>query len=193
MRPLWEVTIAAAPDAAHRTIPLRHSDSPGFDVRTLCGFGVGLLLVVLGCSPSGGGERVGVFNKLVLFSAVDGVVLEHGQAVAGAIVAQKIVWSDDAAENTATQVITDAHGRFHFEPITRAAGMARLIPHSPMILQSIRVNHGGQEYIAWKHGKQTYEENSELHGRPLRLVCELTAPAQQEDDHYGVCRVVATL
>ena len=152
-----------------------------------------LWLALLGCNGKGEGAQMGKFDRLVLFSRVQGVVVDHGSPVSGAALTQKIVWSDDDSDNTEVRIQADAQGRFHFEPITRAAGITRMVPHAPMILQTIRITHGGKDYVAWKHGKQSYDDNSELGGRSLLLVCDLSLPPEQVDDHYGICRVVAHL
>ena len=136
---------------------------------------------------------MGKFDRLVLFSRVQGKVLDHGVPVPGAELIQKIVWSDEGADNSEVRTHTDAHGHFSFEPITRPAGLTRLVPHAPMILQTIRISHAGRTFVAWKHGKQTYDENSELGGKPLLLLCDLSNPPEQVDYHYGICRVTAQL
>ena len=157
------------------------------------GWCVVLFAALLGCNAQGEGTQMGKFDRLVLFSRVQGVVLDHGVPVPGAQLSQKIVWSDDDAENTEVRTHTDARGHFGFEAITHSAGITRLVPHAPMILQTIRISHAGQDYVAWKHGKQTYDDNSELGGKPILLVCDLSNAPEQVDYHYGICRVASQL
>ena len=157
------------------------------------GWTVVMLTVLLGCHAEGEGTQMGKFDPLILFSRVQGVVLDHGVPVVDAELRQKIVWDEDEANNVEVRTRTDARGHFILEPITHPAGMTRLVPHQPMTLQTISIRHDGHEYIAWKHGKLTYDANSELKGKPILLICDLSNPPKQEDDHYGICRVTGKL
>jgi len=145
------------------------------------------VLVVWGLSE---GRAMGVFDRLVLFSEVHGTVLKEGKPVAGAELVQKVVWSDDAAQNPTQHTVTDKDGAFTFPAIERKAGLLRLIPAQPTIQQTILIRYEGVEYVAWLHGKSSYNENTELEGRPFRLVCELTHQPDYEGKHYGICKAV---
>jgi hypothetical protein len=136
------------------------------------------------------GRAMGVFDRLVLFSEVHGTVLMDGKPVAGAELVQKVVWSDNANEIPVRRTMTDAAGTFSFPAIERKAGLLRLLPAQPTMLQEILIRHQGAEYIAWQHGKNSYNANTELDGRPIRLVCELTRQPDYEGKHYGVGQVV---
>lgn len=132
---------------------------------------------------------MGVFDRLVLFSEVHGTVLKDGKPVAGAELVQKVVWSDDENEIRPQRAVTDGAGAFSFPAITRRAGLLRLIPAQPMMLQTIVIRYRSAEYMAWRHGKDSYEPNTELDGQPLRLVCELNREPGHEGTHYGICKV----
>jgi len=136
-----------------------------------------------------GGQAMGVFDRLVIFSPVQGVVLDRGAPVAGAEVLQKATWSDGPDGSAAAHTVTGADGRFVFPAMEKPAGLARLLPHSPMILQLITIRHGGREYVAWKHGKGNYEIDSEAGGKPLNLRCDLANRPEFAGQHYGICRV----
>ncbi|MBF3411148.1 hypothetical protein ISF94_12910 [Burkholderia pseudomallei] len=133
---------------------------------------------------------MGVFSRLVLFSEVHGTVLKEGKPVAGAELVQKAVWSDDEDKNPTQRTMTDKNGTFGFPAIERNAGLLRLIPAQPTIQQTIVIRYHGVEYVAWLHGKGSYNANTELDGRPFRLVCELTRQPDYEGKHYGICRAV---
>jgi hypothetical protein len=133
---------------------------------------------------------MGIFDRLVLFSEVHGTVLRAGKPVAGAELVQKVVWSDDAAQNPTQHTVTDKDGAFTFPAIERNAGLLRLIPAQPTIQQTILIRYQGAEYVGWLHGKTSYNANTELEGRPFRLVCELTHQPDYEGKHYGICRAV---
>jgi len=131
---------------------------------------------------------MGLFDPLVLFSEVHGAVLKDGNPVAGAEVVQKVVWSDNADEIPLQHAVTDPKGAFQFPVITRRSVLLQLLPHQPVMVQKIVIRYGGAEYEAWRHTKEDYELNSELDGRPLSLVCELSRQPDFEGTHYGICK-----
>lgn len=136
------------------------------------------------------GKAMGVFSRLVLFSDVHGTVLNEGKPVVGAEIVQKVVWSDDETKNRTQQTVTGKDGAFAFPTIESNAGLLRLIPAQPTIQQTIVIQYQGREFVAWLHGKSSYDANTELDGRPLHLVCELTRQPDYEGKHYGICKVV---
>lgn len=136
------------------------------------------------------GWAMGVFSRLVLFSEVHGTVLKEGQPVAGAELLQKVVWSDEEEKNRTQHMVTDSNGVFGFPAIESNAGLLRLIPAQPTIQQTIVIRYQGVEYVAWLHGKGSYHTNTELDGRPIKLICELTRQPDYEGKHYGICRAV---
>lgn len=133
---------------------------------------------------------MGVFSRIVLFSEVRGTVLKEGKPVAGAELIQKVVWSDNDDKNLTQHAVTDKSGAFGFPTLETNAGLLRLIPAQPTIQQTIVIRYQGVEYVAWLHGKSSYDANTELDGRPLHLVCELTRQPDYEGKHYGICRAV---
>lgn len=146
-----------------------------------------LAALVFGVSK---GWTVRVFDPLILFSDVHGTVLKDGKPVAGAELVQRVVWSDDANEIPPQRTVTDSGGTFSFPPIERKAGLLRLVPTQPVMQQTITIQFEGVEYVAWMHGKNSYDANAELDGRPIRLVCELTRQPDYEGKHFGICRAV---
>ena len=134
------------------------------------------------------GYAMGVFGRLVLFSEVHGTVLKDGKPVAGAELVQKVVWSDDENEIPPQRTVTDETGAFSFPAMTHGAGLLRLIPAQPIMLQTIVIRYRSVEYTAWRHSKDSYDANTELDGRPLKLVCELSREPGYEGTHYGICK-----
>jgi len=151
-----------------------------------------VLLIVLVFSLSGLSEgcAMGAFDRLVLFSEVHGTVLKDGKPVEGAELIEKVVWSDNENEIPPQRAVTDAKGAFSFPAIERKAGLLRLIPAQPTIQQTITIKYQGVEYTAWLHGKGSYNANTELDGKPINLVCELTRQPDYEGKHYGICKAV---
>lgn len=98
----------------------------------------------------------------------------------------------EAAEhkNPTQHAVTDTHGVFRFPAIERGAGLLRLIPAQPIMLQTIVIRYQGVQYEAWRHSKDSYDPNTELDGRPSNLLCELTRQPDFEGKHYGICKAV---
>ena len=133
---------------------------------------------------------MGFSSRLVLFSEVHGTVLNNGKPVLGAELVQQVVWSDNKNDVPPQQTSSDADGRFSFPMVERSAGVIRMVPHQPVILQKILIRYEGVEYTAWRHTKNTYDANSELDGKPLNLQCELSREPDFEGTHYGICKAV---
>ena len=125
--------------------------------------------------------------KMVIFSTVQGRVLDNGKPVAGAQIERtfKWAWKDETGSDTAT---TGATGEFALPAIERSSFLGSLLPHEPVIRQSITIRHGGKAYEAWLHNKHSYDNNAELGGKPIRLVCKLETPPQRRSgDICGIC------
>jgi len=150
----------------------------------------GLLAVAVFVSGVSEGWAMGAFDRLVLFSEVHGAVSMDGKPVARAELLQKVVWSDDEDKNREQHTVTNSNGVFGFPAIESKAGLLRLIPAQPTIQQTIVIRDQGVEYVAWMHGKGSYAANTELDGRPINLICELTREPDYEGKHYGICRAV---
>jgi hypothetical protein len=148
----------------------------------------GLLTFALFVSDIPEGLAMGIFDRLVLFSEVHGTVLKDGKPVSGIELVQRVVWSDNENEIPLQRTVTDEAGTFSFPAIERGAGLLRLIPAQPIMLQKILIRYQGTEYIAWQHSKTSYNANTELDGRPIRLVCELSRRPDYEGKHYGICK-----
>lgn len=127
-------------------------------------------------------------STLTLFSEMSGQVLYHGSPVAGATLERHYTWhwNDESRTDTAT---TDASGHFQLPAVTAKSFWAGLLPHQPVIEQSVLIRHQGKEYKAWLNTKYNYDDKGELQGRALRLVCRLeNEPKPLEDDGpYGIC------
>jgi hypothetical protein len=127
-------------------------------------------------------------GKMCLFSEVKGVVVMNGIPVSNAIVEQEFrwVWKDEVGN---VQVKTDAAGKFSFPAAIRSSFFGSLLPHEPMIRQTILIKHEGKEYKAWMFDKGNYKENGELQGKPISLYCELNDPLSHKGEVYGICQL----
>ena len=149
------------------------------------------LWVVLALAGMGEARAMG---KMCMFSAVQGVVTEHGKPVGGVVVERRFKWAwKDETGVDRTQ--TDADGRFRFDPIWRSSLLGGLLPHEPSVEQELHVLQGDRSYLAWQFVRDSYKEGSELFGRPIRLHCELDSAARPhllEHNYvrhsiYGIC------
>lgn len=129
---------------------------------------VGSALVLFGLIS---GSQMAFARTLTLFSDVSGSVIQNGKPVAGAEIERRYHWHWKDQQTSETTV-TDAQGRFQFPAATASSFFGSLIPHEPVVQQTILIRSGGTEYRAWKYTKHNYEANGEV-GRALRLRCEL--------------------
>lgn len=130
--------------------------------------------------------EVNAMGKMCLFSAVHGVVLDHGQPVAGATIERSYKWAWNGKKG-GDQTTTDAAGKFALPVIWGSSFTGSILPHEPFIDQTILIKHGGKSYDAWLLFKRSYRENSELDGRPIDLVCRLEAEPDRHGEVFGIC------
>ncbi|RZI58285.1 MAG: hypothetical protein EOP37_16500 [Rubrivivax sp.] len=136
------------------------------------------------------GHAMAFPKTFYLFSEVNGVVLLDGRPVEGVEVEQKYNWhwGEKKASRTTR---TDAQGRFHFPVITGRSITGSLLPHEPVIVQEIHFVHQGKTHHGWFQAKHNYENQGELDGQPMRLVCDLKdePTGRPEIQSYGICTV----
>jgi hypothetical protein len=128
--------------------------------------------------------------KMVIFSAVNGRVLQDGKPVPGATVEREFrwAWKDETGKDNAT---TGGGGEFAFGKIERSSFLGSLLPHEPVIRQSLTIKVNGKAYEAWLFNKHNYDDNGEVEGKkPLKLVCRLeAAPSRHAGGYYGICEL----
>ena len=125
----------------------------------------------------------------VLFSAVQGQVLEAGKPVAGASVERSWRWAWKK-ESGADVAVTDAAGAFSLPRVTGRSLLGGLVPHEPFVEQTILIRHNGRSFKAWMLDKRDYDDNSESGGKPVRLICRLEAPFARHGQVSGICEIV---
>lgn len=124
----------------------------------------------------------------VMFSPVQGIVLQGGKPVSGAKVVREYSWAWNDAERK-DEAVTDASGRFQFPLATKASLLTSIFPHEPVIHQKITIVHNGKEFLAWRFSKHNYDENGELRGKKIDLKCDLDNKKgfHINEDIYGIC------
>ncbi len=124
-------------------------------------------------------------GKLVIFSPVTGRVLLNGEPVAGAKVEREYHWGwNDEVGRDATK--TAADGSFSLPLVERTSVLGSLLPHEPVINQTIVIRHDGKVSTAWAHFKHDYALNGELQGKPVALTCRLEAEPERRGDVFGI-------
>jgi hypothetical protein len=141
-------------------------------------------LVIVSCE-----DPAMAFGKHVLFSSVQGTVLNGGVPVAGAEIVREFNWIY-TGEKGSDGTTTASDGSFELPPIERSSIGASVVPHEGLVGQKILIRHGGTEYRAWVNTKRNYDANGELDGRPIRLRCELTAESTAKGDILGICEIL---
>jgi hypothetical protein len=126
--------------------------------------------------------------KMVIFSAVSGTVMHEGKPVADAVIERewKWVWGDETGSDQAT---TAADGSFSLPKIERRSFLGGLLPHEPVVRQTILIRHAGNSYKAWMFDKHDYTDQGELAGKPIRLTCRLENEPVRRGDLFGICEL----
>lgn len=148
-------------------------------LKPMAAFGLALLTTTTACEAY-------AMGRMCLFSAVKGVVLDHGKPVEGATIERsyKWAWKDRSGSDSAT---TDVQGAFSLPAIWGRSLLGSILPHEPYVRQTILIRYGGKSYEAWLFNKAGYEENDELDGRPIALVCRLEVEPTRRGKVFGIC------
>jgi hypothetical protein len=166
----------------HRIVAARSNASlPATIIRTylLKPFLVLTAIVQAGCADMG---------NLVIFSAVEGQIMNEGRPVSGATISRSWVWPW-GKENNSDSATTDQNGRFSLPEISRSSLMASILPHEPNIYQKITVNHANVTTEIWENFKHSYKPGSETDAAQpqIRVSCEITSEPTQRGRLYGRC------
>jgi len=144
----------------------------------------GLVLLVGGLLLATQGTAMA---KMVMFSAVSGKVLQDGKPVAGAVVEREFRWSWKS-ETGSDSTQTDASGAFRLPVIERSSLMGSVMPHEPLVRQTILIKHGGKTHKAWMYDKGNYKLDGEL-GKPIVMTCRLEKEPTHTGDVFGICEL----
>jgi hypothetical protein len=113
-------------------------------------------------------------DNLILSSAVEGQILDHGKPVAGLKVQRTISWNMEDKPRTETTT-TDKDGRFQFSEVRGTAefGFLAKLFHVPNISLRIYIPIDGKDYMAYATSKNSYEGNVETGLPYIRMKCDL--------------------
>lgn len=93
------------------------------------------------------------------------------------------------AEPESDTTTTAEDGSFHFPEITYKPGFMGRLPGTPAYKQRITAIGPDGEVKLWFHVKTSNDPNSELDGRPARLVCRIDREPDAEGPVFGTCRI----
>ena len=116
-------------------------------------------------------DAMSVFDigKTCVFSEVKVKLMRNGEPLKNTKIIRRWEWNA-LKQDTAT---TDSNGYFEF-PAIYEKSISRLLPVELVIAQGVYVIENGEEKKIWSNSKREPEENSEFHGRPIVMSCEIT-------------------
>ena len=129
------------------------------------------------------------FAKVCLFSEVNGRVLLNGKPMKNVQILRKTSFQNKkSTEVTSTNEI----GEFHFDAKYEKS-IAKFLPVEVVISQEIEAIHDSKHYELWKTTKRDYEENSELNGKAMNLVCDLSHKPEYQTIGEHVIKSICSL
>src|SRR5690554_6976388 len=105
---------------------------------------------------------------VTLFSALSGHLSFNGAPLAGAEVVQTAY---NRRKKYTQRTITNEHGYFFFDKLTRRRTFIDYLPAEPLVSQEITLHVHGSKFLLWSF-LRSEEHTSELQSRP-HLVCRL--------------------
>jgi hypothetical protein len=157
------------------------------------------VLLIVGASLLLTTNAFGMF-KVCLFSPVKGKVVLNGQPVVGAVIERSYDWAWKNQKGR-DETTTDQNGEFSLPAIYGTMILGSVMPHEPVIDQTINIQYQGKTHEAWyahKHdyaenGELTYSENGKLTNRKLDVLCELSDTPQRHEEgilgYFGIAQL----
>jgi hypothetical protein len=116
---------------------------------------IGVLALAPACS-----EGEAAVEQAVLFSALEGQVVQGDQPLGGATLIREWEFAEDSVQGR-DETITDASGHFAFPAVTHAYRQPRFFVQEKVITQLIRVQAGNKEWRAWAAVKHNIKPGTE--------------------------------
>ncbi len=154
--------------------------------KTVITLGV-MVLVILGLSIFA--HDMSFFNK-VISSEIRGVVLDGGKSAgAGMKVVREVYWTW-GNETITDEATTDGVGRFYLPEITRFTFFGSILPHEPVIKQSVYIIKNEEKIKAYLSYKRDYTRNSEFDGiadgNPAQMKFHFSCDIAQEPIQHSI-------
>lgn len=139
-----------------------------------------VIVLLAGCT-------MGFGKSLVLCSPFQGRIVDgQGQPVAGIRIERHWVWGWNDKEGNDSAVTDDA-GRFQLPLVEGSSFLGSVMPHEPDVRQRIVAHGPNGEVEIWYASKKSYELNSELDGRPVKVVCRIDKEPSDDGLYWGTC------
>jgi hypothetical protein len=115
-------------------------------------------------------------DNLVLSSAVNGQLLDHGKPVEQAKVMRELYWNMDA-EPRKEITSTDVNGNFQFPELRGAAEFGFLVKlfHVPVISQEIFLTQPNKKIILYSKTRSSYDPKFETGYDEIQFTCDLAS------------------
>ena len=138
------------------------------------------------CGVSIEGYSMSLFDigKICLFSETSGQVVLNGRPIEGVSVKRSVIWQNKKQEET---VISDIKGNFHFNA-KFTNSLSKFMPVEAVISQRIVIRHGDEDFEGWKTTKRNFDENSELNGKSINLICDLSQKSTVKEEGAQVIK-----
>ena len=126
-------------------------------------------------------------KTFVLCSPFSGTaVTQSGEPAAGIEIERTWVWGWNDKSGT-DRTVTDENGKFEFPIVEGSSFTASFLPHEPHVDQRIIAHPASGDVEIWFAAKKTYELNSEMEGRPTKVVCDLDKKPSADGLYWGTC------
>lgn len=126
-------------------------------------------------------------KTLVLCSPFSGTaVTEDGKPAAGVAIERHWVWGWNDKKGS-DRTVTDENGKFFFPIVEGSSLTASFLPHEPHITQRIIAHTKKGDVEIWFAAKRNYELNSEMDGRPTKVICNLDKEPSDSCLYWGTC------
>ncbi|MEQ9108081.1 MAG: hypothetical protein RLO04_11505 [Limnobacter sp.] len=113
-------------------------------------------------------------DNLILSSAVEGQILDHGKPVAGLKVQRTISWNmEDGVRSEFAS--TNKEGRFKFPEVRGSAdfGFLAKLFHVPAVAIDINLLEGSVKISLYSASRSSYQEAVETGYKVIQMVCDL--------------------
>ena len=123
-------------------------------------------------------------KKVVLFSAMTGQLLMHGEPIRHAKIRRVVNFGETPEDDLTDYTETDGEGRFSFDEKSHR-GLSNYFLIEFACRQQLFVTIDGIEQEFWAAVKMSPEANAEARGKPLKAVCELAADETYRSIDFG--------
>ena len=115
-------------------------------------------------------------DNLILSSAVEGQLLDHGKPLAGVKVKRILHWNMEQEARTEITT-TQADGKFQFPEVRGAAefGFLAKLFHVPVISQEIYLIQANEEIILYSKTRSSYKPKVETGYDEIQFSCDLSS------------------